>query len=126
MLRSRANVQNMYITHFPLKTVLIFFVLSEATVPRHDSDSDKQLRVILAAILGSTTTVALTVTNHNRFKQFNEAIKMQLYVTAAKRGKIRAGSRDWFWFSLIEKVARAFLANHKSQREIMQNQIKRN
>ena len=65
-----------------------------------------------------TKTKVITLTNHNSCKQSNEPIKARSknispVPSAAKSVRV---SHDWFWFyfRLVEKVARDFLANHKA------------
>ena len=63
-----------------------------------------------------TKTKAITPTNHNRGKQRHEPITIpsNYLKLAQSAGKITRAWCDWFWFcfSLVEKLARVFLANH--------------
>ena len=61
-------------------------------------------------------TKTITPTNHNRSKQHYEPITIpsNYLQLAQSAGKIRRTWCDWFWFyfSLVEELARVFLANH--------------
>ena len=63
-----------------------------------------------------TKTKAIIPTNHNRNKQHDGPITIHSnYLLLAQRaGKITRTWCEWFWFyfSLVEKLARVFLANH--------------
>ena len=62
-----------------------------------------------------TKTKAIIPTNHNRNKQHYEPITVPSNYPqlAQSAGKITRTWCDWFWlyFSLVEKLARVFLAN---------------
>ena len=67
-----------------------------------------------------TITKAIILTNHNnRRKQCNEPIRVRssYMQPAPSAGKCERASRDWLWFciSLVEKVARVLLANHRAK-----------
>ena len=61
-------------------------------------------------------TKAITPTNHNRNEQHYEPITVPSNYPqlAQSAGKITRTWCDWFWlyFSLVEKLARVYLANH--------------
>ena len=63
-----------------------------------------------------TKTKAITLTNHNRSRQRDEPITIPSNYPqlAQSAGKITRTWCDWFWFcfSLVEKLARVFSANH--------------
>ena len=66
-----------------------------------------------------TKTKVITPTNHKQRKQHNGPIRtrskcMQPVPRAGKRVQVR---HDWFWFcfSLVEKVARILVTNHRVQ-----------
>ena len=63
-----------------------------------------------------TKTKAIIPTNHNRNKQHDEPITVpsNYLPLAQSAGKTTRTWCDWFWFyvSLVEKLARVFLANH--------------
>jgi len=63
-----------------------------------------------------TKTRAIILTNHNRNKQQYESITIpsNYLQLAHSKGKITHTWCAWFWFyfSLVEKLARVFLTNH--------------
>ena len=64
-----------------------------------------------------TKTIIITPTNHKKRKQNKGPIRtlskcMQPAPSAGKRVRAR---HDWFCFSLVEKVARIMLANHRAK-----------
>ena len=63
-----------------------------------------------------TKTKAIIPTNHNRNKQHDEPITVpsNYLPLAQSAGKMTLTWCEWFWFyfSLVEKLARVFLANH--------------
>ena len=63
-------------------------------------------------------TKVITLTNHNRRKQRNEPIRIQgkCMQPTPSAGKHMRARHDWFWFSfsLVEKVARVLLTNHRA------------
>ena len=62
-----------------------------------------------------TKTKAITLTNHNTRKQRNEPIRIRS--KCMQPAPSVRPSHDWFWFSfsLVEKVARVLLTNHRAQ-----------
>ena len=69
-----------------------------------------------------TKTRVIALTNRSRRKQRNEPIRIrskcrQRAPSAGKQGKHVRPRHDWFWFSfsLVGKVARVLLTNHRAQ-----------
>ena len=66
-----------------------------------------------------TKTKVIILTNHNKRKKRNEPIRTRskCMQPAPSAGKHVRPSHDWFWFSfsLVEKVARVLLTNHRAQ-----------
>ena len=65
-----------------------------------------------------TKTNAITLTNHSRRKQHINQSEFEANTCnrrQAREKRVRA-SHDWFWFyfSLVDKVTRALLTNHRS------------
>ena len=64
----------------------------------------------------TNTKTIISPTNYNKSKQRDEPIRISrnwMYL-AQSAGKIARTRCNWFSFSLIEKLARNFLANHQS------------
>ena len=64
-----------------------------------------------------TKAKVISLANHNSRKQSNEPIRPRSkYMSPCQARKTRASNHDWFWFYfwLVEEVARDFLTNHKA------------